>query len=475
MNLPIDISSSHELIKLLLKKLELFEQRIAEQNELIASQSKRILALEARLNKDSQNSNKPPSSDGLKKRPALDKKGDKKRGGQPGHAGKTLEMVAQAEKSVVLPLSGQCSCGCNLGKLATQVGQIRQVFDICTKLEVTEYIQQVGACSCGIQHASAFPYGVNAHVQYGSGVRALTTVLTQDCHVSVGKTRQLFIDLFEYEINQATIMNNTARCYTELEASEQVIKQAVITSAVSHYDETGLRVAGKLHWLHVACTQMYTFLFIHQKRGKEALQYADIITQVQHWVVHDCWDSYFTYQEGKRALCGAHLIRELRALEQRGSPWANLFSDLLLELYELTEQGTNQLDEFGIQQVKQLYDNIYQYADNLEPLAYNPPNKRGRVKQTDGRNLLKRLVLHKHAVLAFACHKEVPFTNNLAERALRPAKTKQKVSGCLRTFKGAEYYARIRSFIDTARKQNRNVFKEIKAVLEGKSFLLVLK
>lgn len=455
-----------------MKKLELFEQRIAEQNELIAVQSKRILELEARLNKDSQNSNKPPSSDGLKKRPALEKKGDKKRGGQPGHSGKTLEMVSQADKSVVLPLSGKCPCGCDLGHLATQVGQIRQVFDIVTKLEVTEYIQQVGDCKCGIQHASAFPYGVNAVVQYGSGVRAFTTVLTQDCHVSVGKTRQLFIDLFEYEINQATIQNNTIRCYDELYKSEQVIKQAIIDSEVSHYDETGMRVAGKLHWLHVACTNLYTFLFIHQKRGKEALQQADVITQVQHWVVHDCWDSYFAYQEGKRALCGAHLIRELRALEQRGSPWASLFSDLLLDLYELTEKGTSQLNEFGQQQANLLYDTICQYADNLEPLAYNPPNKRGRVKQTDGRNLLKRLVLHKHAVIAFACHEEVPFTNNLAERALRPAKTKQKVSGCLRTFKGAQCYARVRSFIDTARKQQRNVFQEIKAVFEGKAFLV---
>lgn len=236
-----------------------------------------------------------------------------------------------------------------------------------------------------------------------------------------------------------------------------------------------MRVAGRLHWLHTACTNDYTFLFIHQRRGKQALEEADVISQVQNWVVHDCWESYFNYQEGKRALCGAHLIRELRALEQSGSPRASLFSNFLLELYELTEKGTSQLDEFGQQQAKQLYDTICQCADNLEPLAYNPPNKRGRGKQTDRRNLLKPLVLHKPAVIAFAYHEQVPFTNSLAERALRPAKVKQKVSGCLRTFKGAQYYARIRSFIDTARKQGRNVFQEIKAVFEGNSFLLNLQ
>lgn len=187
------------------------------------------------MNKDSNNSSKPPSSDGLKKRPAIEKKGEKKRGGQVGHKGKTLEMVAQVDKEVTLSLSGQCKCGCQLGELSTQIGQIRQVFDIRTELEVAEYVQQVGRCGCGMVHKSDFPYGVNSSVQYGSGVRAFTTILTQDCYVSVGNTRQLFIDLFEYDLNQATVQNNNARYHDELEASEQVIKQAIINAEVSHY------------------------------------------------------------------------------------------------------------------------------------------------------------------------------------------------------------------------------------------------
>ena len=474
MNLPNDISSCHELIQILFKKLEQFEVRILEQNEIIASQAKRIEELENRLKKNSKNSNKPPSSDGLQKQPAIPRGKGKNRGGQKGHKGKTLEMVAEADKYHVLGLSGTCPCGCQLGELKTEVKQVRQVFDIETKLKVIEYVQVEGQCVCGQVHESAFPEGVNSSVQYGNGVRALTTLLTQDYNISVDKTKQLFSDLFGYAINEATILNNTARCYDNLEQTEQFIKENIIAARVSHYDETGVRVAGKLHWLHVACTLLYSFFFVHPKRGQIALDQANIIAQVENWMVHDCWESYFAYKKGKHALCGAHLIRELRALTQSGSRWTEKFSNLLFELYELTNQGTGQLDEQQQVYAHQIYDEICLYADNLEPLAYKSAKQRGRTKQTDGRNLLNRLMQHKSAVLAFAFHQEVPFTNNLAERALRPAKTKQKVSGSWRTLKGAKQYARIRSFIDTTRKHQRNVFDELKNIFDGKSFLLDL-
>lgn len=457
---------------MLVKKLELFEQRIAEQNRLLGKQSKRIAELESRLNKNSGNSNKPPSSDGLAKAPALPRGKGKKRGGQPGHRGRTLEMAAVADHSEVLGLSGRCECGADLSGLPAEVGRLRQVFDIQTRLEVTEYVQMEGRCGCGRCHAGVFPPGVNSPVQYGNGVRALTTLLTQDYNVSVDKTRQLFADLFGYQINESTILSNTARCHDHLERSERAIKEAVVAAPVGHYDETGVRTAGKLHWLHVACCTLYSYFFVHANRGRAALDDAGMIGRTANWMVHDCWESYFHYTNGRHALCGAHLLRELRALTQKGNRWAGLFSTLLLDLHDLTDRGTGRLEKADRPSVERLYDDICQYADNLEPLAYREKNRRGKAKQSDGRNLLTRLVRHRSAVLAFAFHQEVPFTNNLAERALRPAKTKQKVAGTWRTLTGAQHYARIRSFVDTARKQQRNVFHELKAVFGGHSFIV---
>jgi len=473
LELPNNISSCHEVIKVLFKKLELFEQRILAQNEIIQIQQAKIAELEDRLNKNSRNSDKPPSSDGYEKKPAFPKKKVKKQGGQTGHTGKTLEMVSLVDHSITLGLVGQCNCGCNLSKIKTSVKEVRQVFDLPEpKLEVTEYVQLEGTCNCGRHHQGSFPLEVQAPTQYGIGVRALTTLLTNDYNLSVNKTKGLFADLYGYAINDATIQNNNERCYNNLEQTENIIKQAVVDSPVSHYDETGLRVAGKLHWLHVACTILFTFLYIHPKRGKQAMDDGNVLAQVKGWVVHDCWPSYFDYDSGKHALCIAHLIRELTALQEKGSTWAILFINFLFALYESTDEGKAQLDNDTARKARVLYRQICNYADEQEPQPVKNPRKRGRPKATKGRNLLNRLIKHKQAVLAFAFHTEVPFTNNLAERAVRPAKIKQKVSGCLRTFKGAQRYARICSFIQTTRKHKRNVFKELKNIFKAKSFIV---
>lgn len=117
------------------------------------------------------------------------------------------------------------------------------------------------------------------------------------------------------------------------------------------------------------------------------------------------------------------------------------------------------------------YDHICKIGLQHEPPPLKTKGKRGKYKRTKGRNLVERLTSKKDAVLAFAFYKNVPFTNNLAERDIRPLKVKQKVSNCFRTVKGAEIYARIQGFISTARKNNRNVFSELCHTFEGYNFI----
>ena len=123
------------------------------------------------------------------------------------------------------------------------------------------------------------------------------------------------------------------------------------------------------------------------------------------------------------------------------------------------------------QHIESRYNLICGIGEKSEPPPIKTPGKRGRYKRTKGRNLVERLTREKGAVLAFAFNQEVPFTNNLAERDIRPAKIKQKISNCFRTFKGAEVYARIEGFISTARKQNYNVFTELCTTFEGHNFI----
>lgn len=473
MNNPTDISILQALV--LEQQSQILE--LQKQNRELMQ---RILELEARLKKDSHNSNKPPSSDGLKKKPvskpAFPRKKGKKSGGQPGHKGKTLEII-ETPDFVEHHLPMKCKCGEFLDKEQAEVLEIRQVVDLPEpKLEVTEHQKLGCTCGkCGHYNEGSFPQGINARIQYGVGVRALIVLLNIAFKLPLKKIQTLFGDLYGYWINENTIIQATKKCYTKLEASEQVIKQNLLQSVVAHFDETGMRVAGKLHWLHTCCNQLYTYLFLHAKRGKKALlDTPSLLPDFKNWAIHDCWSSYFKFTDCQHGICGAHILRELTALEERDIIWALWFKRYLLTLYHLSDKGKSKLNEVLQQKALQLFDKIWNYADQIEPQPKKSQSGRGRPKGTKGRNLLIRFKEHKSAVLAFAFNIEVPFTNNQAERDLRPAKTKQKVAGSFRTFEGAQIYARIFGFISTVRKNQLSVFNELKATFNGYTFLTPL-
>ena len=462
MNLPNDIASCHSII--------------LEQQKLIEQLMSRVKDLEDRLNKDSQNSNKPPSSDGLKKpkvQPAFPRKKGKKAGGQPEHKGKTLELF-QTPDHVKPLLPSTCSCGSALDESKAELVEVRQVFDIPEpKLEVTEYQQLGCTCDkCGTYNKGIFPQGVKARVQYGIGVRALVVLLNVAFNVPLKKIQSLFGDLYGYAINTSTILKAVQICYERLQSSEQIIQQKLLSSKVTHFDETGLRVAGKLHWLHTCCNQFFTYLFVHTKRGKKALlDTTSLLPQFKNWAIHDCWSSYFSFTKCQHGLCGAHILRELTALIQKDTHWALCFKRYLLTLYHLSDKGNGVLNKAQQQKALALFDKVCSYADQAEPPPAKSSSGRGRPKATKGRNLLNRLKEHQSEVLAFAFHKEVPFTNNQAERDLRPAKTKQKVAGSFRKLEGAKRYARIYGFISTTRKHQFSIFNELKEAFSGDTFL----
>ena len=196
-----------------------------------------------------------------------------------------------------------------------------------------------------------------------------------------------------------------------------------------------------------------------------------ILADFTGWAVHDCLGSYFTFSNCKHAVCGAHLLRELEALVETGSAWATSIKELLLSLYHHSGRGKDNVRYFAYWQ--KLYEDFCQQGLRQEPSP--EPTPKARPKKTKGRNLLDRLLKYKDAVLAFAQHSIVPFTNNQAERDLRPAKTKLKVAGCFRTFNGAATYARIQSFIATCRKQKQSTFLQLKNALNGHTFLTMPK
>lgn len=459
-----------ELIQELFQKIEMLTRRLEQAENEIAVLKLENARLRSRLNSNSNNSSKPPSSDGYLKKPAFPKIRKGKQGGQPGHKGRTLDQVNNPDKTVTCNPES-CSCGHTFTGKETVLAEKRQVFDLPEpRLEVTEYRIYKALCPvCGLVHRGAVPEGVNAPVQYGTRTKAYVTLLNVHFKLPFKKIQLLFGDLFGCPINESTVYSASGQCYERLGESEKIIRLKVTGQDVVHADETGVRVAGKLYWLHTATSQLYTYLFVHGNRGAKALESEkSVLGDFKGWLVHDCWGSYFKFDGLNHAICGAHILRELEGLiENYKSKWAKLFKTFLMDVYKMPfEERLKQQ-----QHIEARYKLICGIGENSEPPPIKIPGKRGRYKRTKGRNLVERLISQQEPVLAFAFNKNVPFTNNLAERDIRPAKVKQKISNCFRTVTGADIYARIEGFVSTARKNNRNVFSELCATFEGTNFI----
>lgn len=324
-------------------------------------------------------------------------------------------------------------------------------------------------CACGCVQRGQFPPQIAAPVQYGPRIKAQSILLKVDYRLPFAKVSQLWADLTGYAYNPATLTTTQTAFYEQLAPIEEQIKTQLTQARVCHFDETGVRVGGRLAWVHVACNERYTHLFVHPKRGQQALLCAQsVFDKCLNWTLHDCWNSYFSAGKGRHSLCGAHLLRELQALIDQGSGWAGAMHTYLLEAYQASRHGP--IDSLqradwlvGYAQVCQQGD-----AEELPGLVFfKADGRQRRAKRSKGRNLLERLVTHQAAVLAFAFETGVPFTNNHAERALRPVKVKQRVSSCFRTESGAAIYARIAGFVSTLRKNKQNVVDQLTSVLSG--------
>lgn len=450
---------------------------ILMQEEQITKLEEEVKQLRGRLKLSSRNSSKPPSSDGLNK-PApksLRVAGQNPTGGQKGHPGSTLNQVAQPEKIVIHGVPAQCQA-CQKILPSAYVVEARQVFDLPeVKYEVTEHQAMQAVCSCGQVHTGEFPAGVNATVQYGPRARAAMVHLNQNHAVPLQRTAALIEDFFGLPVSQAAVIKASLAGAQILQPTVQAIGQAAVSSAVLHADETGIRVAKKLHWLHVLATDTLTWIGSHPKRGSEAFEALALLKQFKGVLVHDGWLPYKSL-ECLHALCNQHHLRELTyLLEVQNQAWAGDLIELLTHanhLDNLNCADSNSPDyssekyQNEVRDLRDLYEAILAQALTENPIV-PPSGKRGKTKQSKATNLIVRLLDYSADVWRFMTQAGVPFTNNLAEQAVRMPKVKQKVSGCFRTPEGSKTYCIIRSYCATMHKQGANIFNSLVATFQG--------
>jgi transposase len=427
----------------------------------------KVAELEGRLALNSRNSSKPPSSEGYDKPKPKSLLSPSKNppGGQKGHEGHTLQKAESPDHIVLHAPPATCEWGLSLPE--ARVTETRQVFDLpSTHYEVTEH-QVLGACcACGKRHRGEFPEGVNAPVQYGPRLKAAVVHLTQHHMLPAQRAADLMGDLAGLLLSDATVLAAVAEARERLEPTVAAIGQAIVAAPIVPADETGLRVDGKLQWLHVLATTCLTWMGIHPNRGKKAIDAFGLLTAFVGTLVHDGWQPYRDLV-CQPALCNAHHLRELTYLfEEMGQTWANRLIELLLAACPEVTAAGGPLAAERIAHFRSLYREIIAAGEAANPPA-PPSGKRGRTRQSKAVNLLHRLRTYTDEVLRFMTEPGVPFTNNLAEQAVRMPKVKQKVSGCFRTLTGAQSFCTLRSYLDTLRKQGANLFHALTQTFQG--------
>jgi transposase len=463
------IDAQHERNERLAARLKRVEERLARKECEVYALTRRVRELQTEVERltlaagevaggevrrDSHNSGMPPSADppsakaqnAVRRTRSLRRKSGRRVGGQVGHRGATLCQVEFPDRLRVHAPRTCRGCAASLADAVVVGYSRRQVFDLPRAvMEVTEHWAQVRRCGmCGERTKACFPAGVSAPAQYGERVCSVATYLHKYQLLPFARTSEAMRDLFGCSISPGTIDTTRHRCAAELVGVEEQIKAGIKAAEVIGVDETGLRVAGRSHWIHVARTDHLTHYAHDARRGKLAIDAIGILPQFRGVCVRDGWMAYDEYRQAQHALCNVHLLRELVYVEEVAAeqqqwtrPLAKLLLDIKAGVERAREQGETKLSDEQLATFTARYDRLVRRAARLNPPpkvekadARSKRYKVVRVKRRDpARPLIHRLQTKREQVLRFMTDFRVAFDNNASERDIRMVKLQQKISG----------------------------------------------
>jgi transposase len=345
----------------------------------------------------------------------------------------------------------------------------RQVFDLPPMtVRVTEHQLIARRCGCGATTCGTGPDGVAAPVQYGPRVTAIIVYLYVGQFLSKKRTAQALAELFGTPVSEGTVATMTRRAADGLGGFLARLTDRLAEAEVAGFDETGLRVAGKLHWVHCARTDKYTLITCHPKRGRKGIDDAGVLGRFHGLAVHDAWAPYDTYPGVEHQLCCAHALRELQAVAEAAPPdsdwcWATQAADALVAMQRLAAEAGG-IDSDALAAQVHLYRSAAQLAITRTAARSDAVMKKHNA-------LARRLIDREDDYLRFTTDPRIPADNNGSERDIRMIKLRQKVSGCLRSLTGAKQFCAIRSYLSTAAKHGRHFFDALVMLAEGRPWL----
>lgn len=471
---------------------EEYERRIAELEALVATLAaanealtERVADLERQLGQNSGNSGKPPSRDPAaeRQRQAAQRQakasahgGKRRRGKQRGAKGAGLVPSPNPDEIVDRHPEACGGCGERLDPGDDAGGdaggfQARQVIEIPEIAPtVTEHRAHRRRCGCGHTTIAAFPDGVRGVVSYGPRARAFIAYLLARQHLPNRRVAETMTDLFGLPISTGTIDAIYHDASNRLKGFMAALVAVLRALPVLHADETTDRVGTLTCWMHVVSTSMFTLIHASTTRGAAAFDEAGVLPGYRGVIVHDRLAMYWKLK-AKHGVCGAHLLRDLAevAIVATQTGWATGLAALLVEINhacnDARDRGLKQLAPAAQRRFATRYDTLVAagHAANPDP---SPGRKRDRL-QRGSHNLATAFTVHRPSILRYMYNLDVGFTNNQAERDLRPSKLHRKISGCFRSNAGAERFARLRSYLSTTRKHDLAAIDALTRLFNG--------
>ena len=426
--------------------------------------------LEKSTPKQSKNSSLPPSQTP----PDETALGQSTTRGKGKHEKTGLARNTRTREKVTVSAVLSCDeCGEDLQQTPCEALERRTRIDITFEKVVDHIDAEIKQCpTCDSTTKGLFPADMHGPLQYGDGVKAFVINLLVCQMVSLNRTQKLLKTLIGEIVAEASLLKFIWKLHLALAPWEQQAIEALLLLPCVNVDETSLRVDQKNQWIHVYAADDITVKLLHPNRGKKAMEALNIIPRYSGTLIHDCWGSYLSYAHCTHGLCGSHLLRELAfVVESNDYRWAANMKQLLLETCRAVSKTTDKhLSQPEIATVQRRYRHILTRGEKeLPAIPAKPSGQRGRIAKSDAHNLLERMQKYESAILLFAKDGNVPFTNNRAERDLRMAKVKQKVSGCFRSAQYAQAYCRISSYLQTMANKGYNPLLAIQMALNGEA------
>jgi transposase len=457
--------TKEELIELVLEQA----QRLTEVEEVMVRMSVELEKLRQAQNgagkppPTSKNSSQPPCRDQKANKPKESAK--RKHGRGYGHAKAERQWVAEPDEVVALKPEQCASCQGDLRHAVAKVVAVNQITELpepkAKVIEVRQY--EVHCPECGHSQVAEPPEGLEMERVFGSRLEATIVYYRQQQHMSYERTQKALQDLHGVELSQGAINRMMGRVGRAAQAALKPIEAAVRHSAVVNSDETGVRVAGRTWWHWVFCTLTAVLHVIKPSRAAAVIDTVMADSQVEVWG-SDCLPAQLKADRPHRQLCLAHQNRNLqRVIDQYPQGW---WARAVQTLFRAAISLHHLRDQLSVQQFQAHRNRLEQLSDWL--LTRSPP-------QAEALKLHKRYLKHRQHLFVFLYRTDLEPTNNVAERALRPAVIHRKVTNGFRSQWGADAYVALASVIDTAKLQGHSPFDAIQQLFPQPAFPIPLQ